>query len=54
MESGVGAGAMLTGLEPGRIPGGETPAATDARFMDSHLFEIDPLTGHGPSGVEGG
>ena len=62
MESGVGAGAMLTGLEPGRIPGGETPAstagetpaATDARFMGSHLFEIDPLTGHGPSGVEGG
>jgi len=41
MESGVGAGAMLTDHEPG-IPGGETPpstaggtpAATDARFME--------------------
>ncbi len=56
MESGVGAGAMLTDHEPG-IPGGETPpstagetppstagetpAATDARFMESPLF-----TGH--------
>ena len=28
MESGVGAGAMLTDLEPGRIPGGETPPST--------------------------
>ncbi len=55
MESGVGAGAMLTDHEPG-IPAGETPpstaggtpAATDARFMGSTLFEIDRLTGHEP------
>jgi hypothetical protein len=33
MESRVGAGAMLTDHEPGRIPGGETPPST-ARFMD--------------------
>jgi hypothetical protein len=32
MGSGLGAGAMLTGHEPG-IPEGETPAATEARFM---------------------
>jgi hypothetical protein len=45
--------------EPG-IPGGETPpstaggtpAATEARFMESPLFEIDLLTGHEPG--EGG
>ena len=55
MESRVGAGAMPTDLEPG-IPGGETPpstaggtpAATDARFMESPLFEIDLLTSHEP------
>ncbi len=42
MESRVGACAMPTDHEPGRIPGGETPpstaggtpAATDARFME--------------------
>jgi hypothetical protein len=40
MGSGVGAGAMLTGLELGNPGGGtppstagETPAATDDRFM---------------------
>jgi hypothetical protein len=45
MESGVGAGAMLTTHEPGRTPGGGTPpstaggtpAATEARFMGSGL-----------------
>jgi hypothetical protein len=45
MGSGVGAGAMLTDHEPGRIPGGgtppstagETPAATEAWFMESSL-----------------
>ncbi len=54
--SDVGAGAMLTDLEPGRIPGGETPpstaggtpAATYGRFMESPLFEIELLTGHEP------
>jgi subtilisin family serine protease len=35
MESGVGAGAMLTDLEPEAIPGGETPAATEVRFRGS-------------------
>ena len=42
MGSFIGAGAMLTDHEPGKIPGGETPpstaggtpAATDARFME--------------------
>ena len=42
---------MLTGHEPG-IPGGETPpftaggtpAATNAWFMESHMFKIDLLT----------
>ena len=51
---------MLTDHEPG-IPGGETPpstaggtpAATDARFMESPLFEIERLTGHEPGEVEG-
>ncbi len=55
MESGVGAGAMLTDHEPG-IPGGETPpstaggtpAATDARFMGSPLFGTELLTAHEP------
>ncbi len=45
----------LTDLEPG-IPGGETPpstaggtpAATDARFKESHVFEFDLLTAHEP------
>jgi hypothetical protein len=61
LESGVGAGAMLTDHEPGRIPGGgtppstagETPAATEARFVESHLFEIDLLTAHEPDRVGG-
>jgi len=52
MESRVGAGAMPTDLEPGRIPGGETPpstagetpAATDARFMESRVGEGALLT----------
>jgi hypothetical protein len=43
MGSGVGAGAMLTDHEPGRIPGGgtppstagETPAATEVWLMES-------------------
>jgi hypothetical protein len=56
MGSGVGAGAKLTDHEPGRTPGGETPpstaggtpAATEAWFMESHLFEIDLLTAHEP------
>ena len=56
MESGVGDDAMLTDLEPGRIPGGETPpstaggtpAATEARFMESGLFETELLTGLEP------
>ena len=51
---------LLTAHEPG-IPGGETPpstaggtpAATDARFMESGLFEIDPLTDLEP-GIPGG
>ncbi len=55
MERRLGAGAMLTDHEPG-IPGGETPpstaggtpAATDARFMETGLFEIGLLTGHEP------
>jgi hypothetical protein len=46
---------LFTDLEPG-IPGGETPpstaggtpAATEAGFMESHLFEIDLLTAHEP------
>ena len=61
MESGVGESAMLTNLEPG-IPGGETPpftaggtpAATDARFMESRLFEINLLMGHEPEKAKGG
>ncbi len=56
MESRVGACAMPTDHEPGRIPGGETPpstaggtpAATDARFMESSLFKNDLLTAHEP------
>ena len=52
---------LLTGLEPGRIPGGETPpftaggtpAATDARFMGSPLFKNDMLTDHEPGKAEG-
>ena len=60
MESGVGAGAILTDHEPG-IPGGETPpstaggtpAATDARFMESGLFKNDLLTGLEPDEAEG-
>ena len=47
---------MLTNHEPGKIPGGETPpstaggtpAATDARFMESPLFKNDLLTAHEP------
>ena len=61
MESGVGAGAMLTDHEPGKIPGGETPpstaggtpAATEARFMGSRLFKNDLLTAHEPDRVGG-
>ncbi len=60
MGSGVGAGAMLTGHEPG-IPGGETPpstaggtpAATEARFMESPLFKNDLLSDHEPGEAEG-
>ena len=61
MGSRVGESAMSTDHEPG-IPGGETPpsttggtpAATDARFMGSPLFETDLLTGHEPEKAEGG
>ena len=53
MESGVGAGAMLTDLEPG-IPGGGTPAATDVRFMGSAPFKNDLLTGREPEKGQGG
>ena len=60
--SGVGASAMLTDLETGRIPRGETPlstaggtpAATEARFMESPLFEFDLLTDHEPGKIPGG
>ena len=56
MESPLFKNDLLTAHEPGRIPGGETPpstagetpAATDARFMGSRLFETDLLTGHEP------
>ncbi len=56
MGSGVGAGAMLTGHEPG-IPGGETPpataggtpAATDDRFMERNVFQnLDTYWAHEP------
>ena len=57
MESGVGDDAMLTDLEPGRIPGGETPpstaggtpAATKARFMERSVFQkLDTYCDHEP------
>jgi hypothetical protein len=57
MGSGVGAGAMFTDHEPGRIPGGgtppstagETPAATEAWFMGRDVFlNMDTYWGHEP------
>jgi hypothetical protein len=61
MGSGVGAGAMLTDHEPGRIPGGETPpstagetpAATEAWCLESGLFETDLLTDLEPGEARG-
>lgn len=38
LGSRIGAGAMLTDQEPRRIPGGETPAATEARFKSQGRF----------------
>ena len=62
MERDAGEGAILTDLEPGRIPGGETPpstaggtpAATEARFMESGVGAGAMLTGLEPGKAEGG
>ena len=45
VESRVGASAMPTDLEPGRIPGGETPPSTCET-------EVMMITGESPSRVE--